>query len=277
LTELFLITLIYFKIFVMDLSLKGKTAVVCGSTQGIGRAIAEAFATYGARCILLARNKTSLEEVRRGLSTKDGQEHQAIAADFSELSQVRAAIAEIIEIGAVDILVNNTGGPKPGPLVDVATTDLSKAFEQHIICNQLLAQAFVPFMQKAGYGRIINIVSTSIRIPLNNLGASNTIRGAVASWAKTLANEIGEFNITVNNILPGFTQTARLDSLVQNMSANSGKSKEEVELGLKQSIPMKRFGQPEELANLAVFLASHAAAYITGTSIAVDGGKTGSI
>jgi 3-oxoacyl-[acyl-carrier protein] reductase len=267
----------YSKILIMDLSLKGKTAVVCGSTQGIGKAIAEAFAKHGARCILIARNKESLEEIRAGLDTKDGQQHQAVVADFSDLAQVRTAIARVLEISDVDLLVNNTGGPKPGPIIDVDINDLSKAFEQHIICNQLLAQAFVPCMKKAGYGRIINIVSTSIRIPLNNLGASNTIRGAVASWAKTLSNEIGEYNITVNNILPGFTETARLHSLVQNMAANSGRSPEEVELGLKESIPMKRFGQPEELANLAVFLASHAASYITGTSIAVDGGKTGSI
>ena len=194
----------------MHISLTGTTAVICGSTQGIGRAIAESFAASGANCILVARNKKSLDEVIAGLSVNEDQKHHAVVADFSDINQVKTAIAEILEIGDVHILVNNSGGPKPGPIIEVDPSDFVKAFEQHIVCNQLMAQAFLPAMKRLQYGRIINIISTTVRIPLANLGASNTIRAAVASWAKTLSNEVGSFNVTVNNILPGLTDTARL-------------------------------------------------------------------
>ncbi|MHA4847562.1 SDR family oxidoreductase [Flavitalea antarctica] len=261
----------------MHISLTGTTAVICGSTQGIGKAIAESFAAAGANCILVARNKKSLDEVLATLPVYDDQKHHAVTADFSDIAQVKSAIAEILAIGNVHILVNNTGGPKPGPIIEVDPSDFVSAFEQHIVCNQLLAQAFLPAMKKLQYGRIINIISTSVRIPLANLGASNTIRAAVASWAKTLSNEVGEFNVTVNNILPGLTETARLSSLVDNMAKNSGTTKEKIKENLKKEIPMKRFGEPAELAALATFLASPAASYITGTSIPVDGGRTGTV
>jgi 3-oxoacyl-[acyl-carrier protein] reductase len=261
----------------MHISLTGTTAVICGSTQGIGKAIAESFAAAGANCILVARNKKSLDDVIATLPVNDDQKHQAVTADFSDIAQVKSAIAEILAIGDVHILVNNTGGPKPGPIIEVDPSDFVGAFEQHIVCNQLLAQAFLPAMKKLQYGRIINIISTSVRIPLANLGASNTIRAAVASWAKTLSNEVGAFNVTVNNILPGLTETARLSSLVETMAKNSGSSKEKIKESLKKEIPMKRFGEPAELAALATFLASPAASYITGTSIPVDGGRTGTV
>ncbi|HTE25770.1 SDR family oxidoreductase [Flavitalea sp.] len=261
----------------MHISLTGTTAVICGSTQGIGKAIAESFAAAGANCILVARNKKSLDEVIAVLSVNEDQKHQAIVADFSDINQVKSAIAEILAIGDVHILVNNSGGPKPGPIIEVDPSDFAKAFEQHVVCNQLLAQAFLPAMKRLQYGRIINIISTSVRIPLANLGASNTIRAAVASWAKTLSNEVGSFNVTVNNILPGLTETARLSSLIDNMAKNSGTTKEQVKENLKKEIPMKRFGEPAELAALATFLASPAASYITGTSIPVDGGRTGTV
>lgn len=261
----------------MNISLIGQTAVICGSTQGIGKAIAEAFAAAGANCVLVARNKNSLDEVVRDLPVSDGQSHHVVVADFTDLKQIRSAISEIAVIGNVDILVNNTGGPKPGPIIEVPVDDFTKAFEQHIVCNQLLAQAFVPGMQKKNYGRIINIISTSVRMPLANLGTSNTIRAAVASWAKTLSNEVGKFNITVNNILPGFTETSRLNSLIDGMVKSSGLSREAVVDNLKKEIPMRRFGEPSELAALATFLASPAASYITGTSIPVDGGRTGTV
>jgi 3-oxoacyl-[acyl-carrier protein] reductase len=261
----------------MHISLTGTTAVICGSTQGIGRAIAESFAASGANCILVARNKKSLDEVIAALSVNEDQKHHAVVADFSDIDQVKAAINEILALGDVHILVNNSGGPKPGPILEVDPSDFVKAFEQHIICNQLMAQAFLPAMKRLQYGRIINIISTSVRIPLANLGASNTIRAAVASWAKTLSNEVGSFNVTVNNILPGLTGTARLSSLIDNMAQNSGVTKEQVKENLKKEIPMKRFGEPAELAALATFLASPAASYITGTSIPVDGGRTGTV
>jgi 3-oxoacyl-[acyl-carrier protein] reductase len=261
----------------MHISLTGTTAVICGSTQGIGKAIAESFAAAGANCILVARNKKSLDDVIATLPVNDDQKHQAVTADFSDIAQVKSAIAEILAIGDVHILVNNTGGPKPGPIIEVDPSDFVGAFEQHIVCNQLLAQAFLTAMKKLQYGRIINIISTSVRIPLANLGASNTIRAAVASWAKTLSNEVGAFNVTVNNILPGLTETARLSSLVETMAKNSGSTKEKIKESLKKEIPMKRFGEPAELAALATFLASPAASYITGTSIPVDGGRTGTV
>ena len=261
----------------MHISLTGTTAVICGSTQGIGKAIAESFAAAGANCILVARNKKSLDEVIALLSVNEDQKHHAVVADFTDINQVKSAIAEILAIGDVHILVNNSGGPKPGPIIEVDPSDFVKAFEQHIVCNQLLAQAFLPAMKRLQYGRIINIISTSVRIPLANLGASNTIRAAVASWAKTLSNEVGSFNVTVNNILPGLTETARLSSLIDNMAQNSGATKEQVKENLKKEIPMKRFGEAAELAALATFLASPAASYITGTSIPVDGGRTGTV
>jgi len=261
----------------MTISLEGKIAVVCGSTQGIGRAIAEAFAEAGATCFLVARNAGSLQEVKSKLAVNHKQEHKIFVADFADISQVETAINNIVKSGDVQILVNNTGGPKPGPITEVTGSDFVKVFQQHIVCNQLFVQALIPAMKKHGSGRIINIISTSVKIPLANLGASNTIRAAVASWAKTLSNELGQFNITVNNILPGFTDTARLTSLIENIAKSSGASKEEVAVDLKKGIPMKRFGEASELASLAVFLASEAASYITGTSIPVDGGKTGTI
>ncbi|RYY30764.1 MAG: SDR family oxidoreductase [Chitinophagaceae bacterium] len=261
----------------MHISLTGTTAVICGSTQGIGKAIAEAFAAAGANCILVARNKKSLDDVIGLLSVNEEQKHHAVVADFSETEQVKSAISQILAIGDVHILVNNTGGPKPGPIIDVDPNDFVKAFEQHIVCNQLLTQAFLPAMKKLQYGRIINIISTSVRIPLANLGASNTIRAAVASWAKTLSNEVGSFNVTVNNILPGLTETTRLSSLIDNMVEKTGLAKEQVKENLKKEIPMRRFGEPAELAALATFLASPAASYITGTSIPVDGGRTGTV
>ena len=259
----------------MILSLAGKRAVICGSTQGIGKAIAEAFATSGADCVLIARNEVTLNEVKNNLPASDGQQHHTVVADFADFTQIQFAIKEILAIGDVDILVNNTGGPKPGPIIDVAPEEFVKAFQQHLVCNQLLVQGFVPGMKRKRFGRIINIISTSVRIPLPNLGASNTIRAAVASWAKTLSNEIGQYNITVNNILPGFTETARLTSLIANISRNTGISENEVIANMKKEIPMRRFGMASELAALATFLASPAASYITGTSIPVDGGRTG--
>jgi len=261
----------------MNISLEGKTAVIGGSTQGIGLAIAKEFAEAGATCILLARNETSLKEVVSQLATSHQQKHQYRIADFSKTEEVRAAIESIVQLSLVHILVNNTGGPKPGPITEATDSAFTDAFSQHIICNQILVKSVLPSMKSAAYGRIINIVSTSVRIPINNLGVSNTIRGATASWAKTLSNEVAQFGITVNNILPGFTETARLESMITGISQNRGVSKESVRDDLKAEIPARRFGNVEEQAAVAVFLASPAASYVNGVSIPVDGGRTGSI
>lgn len=261
----------------MDLSLDGKTAVVCGSTQGIGLAVAEELALLGANCILLARNEQALQEVLTKLDTGNRQLHSYQVADFNNPGQVQAIIAEIVETTTVHILINNTGGPPGGPILDAVPEQFLIAFNQHLICNHLLAQAVIPGMREAGYGRIINIISTSVKIPLKNLGVSNTIRGAVASWAKTMSNELGKFNITVNNILPGFTRTQRLASIVSSTAVKKNANEDAVEKEMQEEVPMKRFGEPSEIANVAAFLASPAASYVTGVSIPVDGGRTGSI
>lgn len=257
--------------------LNGKTAVICGGTQGIGFAIAHEFAIMGATCIVVARNEDKLKEIVAGLPAKFGQRHGYQVADFTRHEEVQRAIDRIKADHKVHILVNNTGGPAPGPITEATPEAFLAAFNQHIINNQLLVQALIPGMKEEGYGRIINIVSTSVRIPIANLGVSNTIRGATASWAKTMANELAPFGITVNNILPGLTKTQRLASLIENTAKRRNVPAEQVEKEMLNEIPAKRFGEPAEIAALATFLAGPAASYITGTSIPVDGGKTGTI
>jgi 3-oxoacyl-[acyl-carrier protein] reductase len=258
----------------MDISLKNKNAVICGSSQGIGLATANELALNGANCFLFARNKEALQNAVNGLSKSGNQQHRGIIADFNDPAAVEKEIKQLTGELRVEILVNNTGGPKAGPILDASVTAFEQAFRQHLVCNQILVQAVVPGMKESGYGRIINIISTSVKTPLANLGVSNTIRLAVASWAKTLANEIGRYNITVNNILPGLTATQRLDDLVKHGAALQKMDSSAVEAGLKESIPMKRFGRPEEIAQVIAFLASPAASYVNGTNIAVDGGRT---
>jgi len=261
----------------VNTSLTGKTAVVCGSTQGIGLAIAEELALLGATCILFARNQSALKEAVTRLHSDEQQNHSYYVADFSKPEEVRTAIEEVVTKTNVHILINNSGGPKAGAIIDAHEEDFVKGFSQHIVCNQILTKAVVPGMKKEGYGRIINIISTSVKIPLNNLGVSNTIRAAVASWAKTMSNELGQFNITVNNILPGYTKTARLDSIIDSVVKAKNSDTETVEKEMEKDIPMKRFGEASEIAAVAAFLATPAASYVTGTSIRVDGGRTGSI
>lgn len=261
----------------MQLSLEGKNAVICGSSQGIGLAIAEELALLGANCTLLARNEESLQTAVKILDISLRQQHSYLVANFSKPEQVKHVIEQHVQQQPVHILVNNTGGPPPGSVLDATEDAFLQAFNQHLIVNQLLAQAVIPSMKQAGYGRIINVISTSIRIPITNLAVSGTVRGAVAMWSKILANEVGQFNITVNNLLPGLTKTQRLDSLIQNNAQKRSVSTDVIEKEMKQEIPMKRFGEAAELAAVAAFLASPAASYVNGVSIPVDGGKTGSL
>ena len=261
----------------MNLSLEGKSAVICGSTQGIGLAIAEELALLGANCTLVARNEEALKEAVHTLDIALRQQHSFLVADFSRPDELKKIIDGFVVKHPVHILVNNTGGPPGGPVTDAAEQAFIDAFNQHLICNHILAKACIPSMKKEGYGRIINIISTSVKIPLKNLGVSNTIRGAVASWAKTMSNELGEFNITVNNVLPGFTTTQRLAAIISNTAKKGNALVEVVEKNMMEEVPMKRFADATEIAAVAAFLATPAASYVNGVSIPVDGGRTGSI
>ena len=261
----------------MELSLVNKQALICGSTQGIGLAIAVELALLGATCILVARNESSLQKACKQLDTSNGQQHQYLVADFSNTEHVKEVIGNFAKEHSIHILVNNTGGPPAGKIADAKDSDFLSALNLHLINNHNITTAFLEGMKSQGYGRIINIVSTSVKVPLPNLGVSNTTRAAVAGWAKTMANEVAKFGVTVNNVLPGATSTARLSSIIENKSQKTNTASEEVEAGMLHEIPMGRFGKPQEVAALAAFLATPAAAYITGQSVCVDGGRTGAI
>ena len=254
-------------------------ALVGGSTQGIGRAVAQLLAERGCAVTLLARNEDRLRETAAALPTPTGHTHDYLMADFDDPDHLARVVRDYLaqRPGGFHILVNNTGGPAGGPLLDAPVAALQAAFNQHVICNHLLAQAVVPAMRAAGFGRIINVISTSVKVPLPGLGVSNTIRGAVASWAKTLANELGPHGITVNNVLPGATLTQRHTSLIEKKIAQTGQSVESIEADMLKAIPARRFGLAEEVAAAVAFLASPAAGYINGTSVPVDGGRTGAL
>jgi len=258
----------------MRVDLSGKQALVGGSSQGIGRAIAVELAAQGAAVTVLGRNAERLEQVRGSLPAPMEQTHQVLVADFCRPEEVRAAVREHVQTNAVQILVNNTGGPPPGPAHLAEPGAFLAAFQQHLICNQILVQAVLPGMRAAGYGRIINIISTSVKQPIPNLGVSNTIRGAVANWAKTLAGELGPLGITVNNVLPGATATGRLAAILDNRAAKQGRTVEAIEAEERELIPARRFGRPEEIAFVVAFLASAEAGYVTGINLPVDGGRT---
>lgn len=263
----------------MNLELNNKNALVCGSTQGIGKASAIQLAQEGVNVTLIARNeeklKSVLAEIKENCQFERSREHSYIVADFSNPQELK----EKIEASNLNfhILVNNTGGPAGGPVFNAQLDEFERAFTQHLKCNHVLVQALVPFMKEAGYGRIINVISTSVKQPLDGLGVSNTIRGAVANWSKTLANELGQFNITVNNVLPGATGTERLNEIINNKAKKTGLSIDEVSKNMMNASPAKRFAKPEEIANAIVFLASERASFINGINVPVDGGRTKSL
>jgi len=258
----------------MNLDLKGKTALVCGSTQGLGYASAVELALLGADIVLMARSEEKLAAVVQTLDISKGQQHRWLVADFADTASVQKAIGQFVEEkNTAHILVNNTGGPAGGTALNARTDEFLQAFNSHLICNHILTQALVPGMKTAGFGRIINIISTSVKQPIPGLGVSNTIRAAVANWAKTLATELGPFGITVNNVLPGFTKTVRADYVIQKKMAESGKTEAEVMKALVAEIPAGRIGNPEEFGAAVAFLCSPAAAYINGINLPVDGGR----
>ena len=261
----------------MNLNLKNKNALICGATGGIGKASALALAEEGVNVTLVARNEDKLKKVLEELDHNQGQNHTYLVADFSEPTSLKEKVEEATKTKAYHILLNNTGGPPGGKISEAKTEEFEAAFTQHLICNHILVQALLPGMKERGYGRVINVISTSVKQPLDGLGVSNTIRGAVANWSKTMANELGEFGITVNNILPGATATGRLTDIIKNKANKTGKTEEEVTQAMQSAVPAKRFGQPEELANAVTFLASEAASYINGINVPVDGGRTKSL
>jgi 3-oxoacyl-[acyl-carrier protein] reductase len=252
-------------------SLAGKRALVCGATQGIGRAAAFELASRGAAVTLFARDLPALERTRAELS---GTGHSVLAADFQNNDAVKnTAAANIEERGPFHVLVNNTAGPAGGAILDAKVDAFLTTFKAHLVNNHQLAQVVLPGMKEAGYGRIVNIVSTSVKEPIPGLGVSNTIRAAVAGWAKTLAGEVAPFGITVNNVLPGYTKTQRLESIIAARAKASGRDANEIERQMIAQVPMGRFADAWEIAAAVGFLASPAGGYITGVSLPVDGGR----
>lgn len=258
----------------MNLDLTGKNAIVCGSTQGLGLASAVELALLGASVTLFARNEEKLKEAVQKLDVSKNQKHQYLVADFQFPEQVKSAITDFIaKKNKVNILVNNTGGPKGGSILDAEPEEFLLGFTSHLICNQILVKEIWPSMKESGYGRIVNIISTSVKQPISGLAVSNTIRGAVASWSKTLANELGPFGITVNNILPGYTRTARYDAIIEKKATDLNKEEAEIENGFINSIPLRKIGTPQEFGAAVAFLCSPAAGYITGINLPIDGGR----
>lgn len=255
--------------------LSGKKALVCGASQGIGKACAVELARLGAGVTILARDEAALRKAVAELPVVNGAKHGILPADSSSPHTLRSKVDEHLRTaGPVQILINNTGGPPHGTMTEATPEQFLDAFNNHLICNQLLAQAVLPGMKAGGYGRIVNIISTSVVAPIKGLGVSNTTRGAVAQWGRTLAGELAPLGITVNNVLPGYTATARLQSLFHAKAEKAGRSPADIERQTVEMIPMGRLGSPEEIAAVVGFLASPGASYLTGVNLPVDGGRT---
>ncbi len=261
----------------MDLDLTGRHALVCGASEGIGRATAHELALLGATVTVLARREAVLRDVADALPRGHGQSHGFLVADMDDAEGLKKAVSQLAQARPVHVLVNNTGGPPGGRAIDAGIDAYLEAFRRHLVAAQTLAQALVPGMREAGYGRIVNVISTSVYEPIPNLGVSNTIRGAVASWAKTLSRELAPDGITVNNVLPGYTETGRIEQIVRERMASSGKSDAEIRDAMRANVPLGRLAKPEETGGVIAFLCSPAAGYVTGVSLAVDGGRMASI
>jgi 3-oxoacyl-[acyl-carrier protein] reductase len=258
----------------MQLDLSGRHALVCGASKGIGRATAIELAGLGANVTLLARSADALKAVVGDLPTRPGQQHAWCCADMLDTAALRAVAIDVAASQPVHILINNTGGPPGGPAHTATAEAFETAFRQHLLAGQTLVQAFLPAMRASQYGRVVNVISTSVKEPITGLGVSNTIRAAVAGWAKTLSSEVAADGITVNNVLPGYTRTDRLDGLLAAQAAAGGRSEDAIAQGMLASVPARRFGEASEVAAVIAFLCTPAAAYVNGVSIAVDGGRT---
>jgi len=262
----------------MDLNLAGRHALVCGASEGIGRAAAVELALLGANVTVLARHANVLADVVAALPlVVEGQRHGALAQDVGETAALETGVRALVTDRPVHVLVNNTGGPPGGRALDAGANDYLAAFQRHLLANQALASAVVPGMRAAHWGRIINVISTSVKEPIANLGVSNTIRGAVASWAKTLSKELGADGITVNNVLPGYTRTQRLEQILRDRVQATGKDEAAISAAMLASVPAGRFADAHEVAAAIAFLATPAAGYVNGVSLAVDGGRMQSL
>jgi len=258
----------------MELSLTGKNALVGGSSKGIGKAAALELAALGANVTLMARTESELQQVQQALDVAQGQSHSYLVVDYTNRNELKQKVQQLLTQKPIHILINNTGGPAGGPITEATLNEFEQAYHNHLLCNHMLAQLVLEGMKKEGFGRIINIISTSVKEPIDGLGVSNTTRWAVASWAKTLANEVGKFGITVNNVLPGFTDTQRLRSLLKARAERAGTSEADMTEAWKNSVPMQRFAEPSEVGAVVAFLASPAASYVNGVALPVDGGRT---
>ncbi len=262
----------------MDLNLAGRHALVCGASQGIGRACAIELAALGANVTVMARRDDVLRQVVADLPrVHAAQRHDLLVSDSGDTDGLRAAVQSLVVAHPVHVLVNNSGGPPPGPAHGAEVDAFLDAYRKHLVANHVLAEAVIPGMQAAGYGRIVNIISTSVKEPIAGLGVSNTTRWAVASWAKTLATELAPFGVTVNNVLPGSTKTPRIEQIVRTRAEKSGSAVEAMQREMESEVPMRRFAEPSEIAAAVAFLASPAAGYISGINLPVDGGRTRSL
>jgi 3-oxoacyl-[acyl-carrier protein] reductase len=260
----------------MNTNLKNKNAVVCGASQGLGLAVAQELALFGANVFLVSRSEERLKIALQTLDVSQQQKHNYIVCDLSDPNTIEESFS-LLSDKAIHILVNNAGGPPSLPLIETNADELLKAFQTHLISSHTLAQMFAEGMKKEGYGRIVNILSTSVKEPIKGLGISNTIRAAVANWAKTLSIELGEFGITVNNVLPGYTNTDRLKYLFGKKANDAGKKEEDILNETVSLIPIKRLGEPNEFGAAVAFLCTPAAAYINGVNLPVDGGRLNSL
>lgn len=256
----------------MNISLKGKKALVGGSSRGIGKAIAQQLAESGASVTLMARSEDKLKRIVNELPTSEGQKHQYLLVDFTDYEKYKSVIFDYFKNNTVDILVNNTQGPSAGSALEKKVDDYQNAFDLLFKSVVFTTELALEHMIKNKWGRIINVASVSVKEPLSYLALSNTIRAAVVTWAKSLSTDIAQHQITINNVLTGYFDTERIHDLNQTKAKQLGISIEEVKSNMEAQVPVKRIGKPEEYGFLVTFLASEKAAYITGINIPIDGG-----
>ena len=260
----------------MNLNLKNKNAIVCASSQGLGKAAALDLAEEGVNLAICSRDQDKINKVKEEIHQKNNSEIKIIAlqVDLDSPDEIQAFYKQVEnDLGSVDILVNNNGGPPPSTFEQLSDDDWQKAFNSTMMSCLRLSKLVIPNMKKNAWGRIINISSVSVKTPVNGLFLSNSLRMGVLGWAKALSDELAPHGVTVNTVCPGYTRTERVEAILETQSNSSGLKKEEIEKSIAENIPMKRVGEAEDLAGLITFLASEKADYMTGLAIQVDGGS----